>query len=166
MGKIKVIKKSRKECTCGKCRTTIPVGSTYYRGTLNFHPDIIRCKKCGLQSWEVTTSDYQLSVGEIVNRWQENYGVDESSVDSIREELDAIRDDLQDRLDNMPENLQYSDTGELLQSRIDSLEYAIGELECIDTESIKSDIEEDEENNRFEEELTEAIENALSNIEY
>lgn len=135
MGKVTIIKKSRKECTCSKCREVIPVGSTYYRGTLNFHPDIIRCSKCGLKSWEVTTSDYLLAVGPILNEWQET-GMD---YESISEELSSIRDDLQDRLDNMPESLQESDTGQLLQERIDGLEAACDELDNIDRESIFSD---------------------------
>ncbi|MCD8221091.1 MAG: hypothetical protein LUD07_02655 [Clostridiales bacterium] len=54
MGKVQYIKKSRKEYTCGKCRQSIPVGSPYYRGILNFHQPIIRCVSCGLKSYEVT----------------------------------------------------------------------------------------------------------------
>lgn len=59
----------------------------------------------------MTTSDYQLQVGEIVYRWQENYELDEDTPTCIADELRSIQDDLQDRLDSMPEQLQDSETG-------------------------------------------------------
>lgn len=178
MGKVTVIKKSRKECKCSKCREVIPVGSTYFRGVINFHPDIVRCSKCGLKAWEVTTSDYLLAVGPILNEWQKS-GMD---YESINEELSSIRDDLQDRLDNMPEQLQESDTGQILQERIEGLEAACDELDSIDYDSIFSDkiaelidredaSEEnltDEEREQVEEatqeEITSQIEEALQNV--
>lgn len=161
MGKITRVQKSRKEYTCGRCRTKIEVGQPYLRGDLNFSRPVIRCCKCGLQPWEVTTSDYQLSVGEVVYRWQENYDVSEEGRDSIISDLEEIRDDLQDRLDNMPEGLQQGDTGQLLQDRIDQLEAAISDLESIDFEDEEDgEMDEDKEiDYRVE------IESALENIE-
>ena len=52
--------------------------------------------------------------------------------DDIVSNLEELRDTTQDSLDNMPESLQYSPTGELLQERIDSLESAISEFESLD----------------------------------
>lgn len=140
MGKVVKIDKSRKEFRCSKCGEVIPIGSAYYRGELNFAHDIIRCSKCRLQPWEVTTSDYKLSVGNIVYNWRDDFGVSEDVIEQISEELESIRDDLQDRLDNMPEGLQEGDIGQKLQERIDNLETAIDELYNIDVEDIKSEI--------------------------
>lgn len=140
MGKVTIIKKSRKECRCSKCGQVIPVGSQYYRGTLNFNPDIIRCNNCKLESWEVTTSDYQINVGNIVYRWYESFGSSETAPEEISSELESIRDDLQDRLDNMPEGLQDADTGMMLQERIEKLEGAMNELDNIDTDSLKQEV--------------------------
>ena len=159
MGKITRVMKSRKEYTCGRCRKTIEVGQPYLRGDLNFSKPVIRCCKCGLQPWEVTTSDYQLSVGEIVYHWQDNYDVSEEGRDEIVSELETIRDDLQDRLDNMPEGLQQGDTGQLLQDRIDSLEAAISDLENIDFDDEEEMDEDKEIDYRVD------IESALENIE-
>lgn len=191
MGKVQIIKKSRKEQRCSKCGKVIPVGSRYYKGLLNFHPDINRCTSCGLESWEVTTSDYQLQVGQIVYRWQDTYGVGTNSAEDISSELESIRDELQDKLDNMPEQLQESDSGMLLQERIESLESAIDELENIDIESLQESVleecyetEDDEEvdwdelmddesvddetkyelSNALDEKISEEIESALSEI--
>lgn len=140
MGKVNVIQKSRKECRCSKCGKTIPVGSKYYRGSINFHPDIVRCSDCGLESWEVTTSDYQLQAGEIVYRWNENYGVTEDAIESIRGDLESLAEELQERLDNMPESLQDSDTGMILQERIEHLQAAQNELDNVDVDGIKEEV--------------------------
>lgn len=93
-----------------------------------------------MKHWEVTTSDYLLSVGPITNQWNDHYSSDENGAADIVEELESIKDDLQDRLDNMPESLQYAPTGELLQERIDGLESAIDELESIDLDDLKEDV--------------------------
>lgn len=140
MGKVSVIKKSRKEYKCSKCGKVIPTGSTYYKGEINFGPTIVRCSNCKLESWEVTTSDYQLAAGEIVYRWKENYGEAEAAIDNIVSDLQDLADDLEGRLDNMPEGLQEGDIGQLLQERIDTLESVISDLECIDIDSMKDDI--------------------------
>lgn len=158
MGKITKVQKSRKEYTCGRCRQKIEVGQPYLRGDLNFSCPVIRCCKCGLEHWEVTTSDYQLSVGELMYHWQKNYSANEEGRDSIVSELEYIRDEQQERLDNMPEGLQQGDTGMLLQDRIDCLESAISELEDIDFD----DPEQDED---MEDVYTEAIDSALNCID-
>lgn len=159
MGKITKVQKSRKEYTCGRCGKKIEVGQPYLRGDLNFSSPVIRCCKCGLQHWEVTTSDYQLSVGEIVYRWQDNYDVSEDGRDNIVSDLEYIRDDLQDRLDNMPEGLQQGDTGQLLQDRIDSIDAAISDLENIDFDEFDPEDEDQVIDYRVD------IESALENIE-
>lgn len=140
MGKVQVIKKSRKEYKCNKCGKVIPAGSRYYKGEINFGPTIVRCEECKLESWEVTTSDYQLSVGQIVYKWRDDYNLEEGVNEDIASALEEIRDDLQDRLDNMPEGLQEGDVGQLLQERIDSLENAIEDLNSIDIDQMREDI--------------------------
>lgn len=140
MGKVSIINKSRKEYKCNKCGKVIPAGSRYYKGEINFGPTIVRCQECKLESWEVTTSDYQLSVGQIVYRWRDDYNLEEGVNDDIALALEEIRDDLQDRLDNMPEGLQEGDVGQLLQERIDSLEDVIDNLNCIDIDQMREDI--------------------------
>lgn len=169
MGQITQVKKSRKAYKCSRCGKEIPVGSEYLRGDLNFSKPIIRCVKCGLQSWEVTTSDFQLRAGEAVYRWEENYSTDAAdlaeTVESLKSDLeelrDELRDELQDRLDNMPESLQDSDTGNTLQERIDSLDEAISELESVDAEFD----EEEDGKEEFEERVKSEIESALGSIE-
>lgn len=139
MAKVQVIQKSRKEYKCSKCGKVIPVGSKYYKGEINFGPTIIRCSDCKLEAWEVTTSDWQLSTGAIINRWEEDYGVSDSTPEELRDTIEGIMDEQQERLDNMPEGLQEGDVGQLLQEQIDACESTMYELDSIDIDSLKSD---------------------------
>lgn len=135
MGKIQFIKKSRKEHKCGKCFKVIPVGSPYFKGVINFNPDIIRCQSCGLKAYEVTTSDYTRNVGCIVEDWADNYDPASGVWDDIADALEEIKDEQQERLDNMPEHLQYdSESGQLLQERIETMDCAIDELRGASTD--------------------------------
>lgn len=56
--------------------------------------------------------------------------------EEIREELAAVRDEEQEALDNMPESLQESEKGELMQEYIDTMENVTGELDLIDVEGL------------------------------
>jgi hypothetical protein len=64
----------------------------------------------------------------------------ETLKDDITSQVDELRDETQSSLDNMPESLQYSPTGELLQERIDALEGIESEIDCIE----EYDFDEDE----------------------
>lgn len=63
-----------------------------------------------------------------------------------KDELDNIKDELQSRFENMPQQLQDADTGQLLQTRIDSCEEWSNTIDsAADTyESAVSEIDEDE----------------------
>ena len=47
----------------------------------------------------------------------------------LKEELDSVKDEEQEALDSMPENLQESERGEEMQKAIDVMEDACGDLE-------------------------------------
>ena len=53
-----------------------------------------------------------------------------------------MRDTTQESLDNMPENLQYSPTAELLQERVDALQGAIDEFDGLDLDYEEKDEDE------------------------
>lgn len=170
--------KARKEYKCSKCGEVIKVGDTYLKGTPFRRSPVIRCIKCGLRGWELSSSEYVQGVGRVCECWEEDYGCDEDTAQSIADELSNILDDTQDSLDNMPEGLQEGDTGQLLQERIDNLDEAISELESIDYESIKegelgdtdydsmSDEAKEEMDTRIETALTDAINEALGGLDY
>lgn len=160
--------KARKEYKCSKCGETIKVGDTYLKGTPFRMKPIIRCTKCGLRSWELSSSEYVQGVGRVCDCWEEDYGCNEDTAQSIADELSTIRDETQDKLDNMPYGLQEGDTGQLLQERIDCLDDVISELESIDYASIKESAEQDfdseleEGSPEYQNELDGEIETALA----
>lgn len=63
-------------------------------------------------------------------------------VETIKTELEELRDTTQESLDNIPENLKNSPTAELLQERVDSLESGISEIESIEVDYEETDEEE------------------------
>ena len=89
---------------------------------------------------QLTRSEFMstyYSIMEEVEDWnpefQDGEDVLEEFIDTITEELEELRDETQDRLDNMPESLQDSDTGQLLQERIDECDSLIDDFGAIDT---------------------------------
>lgn len=141
MARIERINKARKEQKCSKCGEVIAVGMPYLKATPYRQRPIIRCTKCGLKSYETSGSEYVKECGAIVEDWRENYDLNESTADEIASALEELRDQQQDSLDNMPENLQQGDTGQMLQERIDSLECTIDELNNISWEDCESEAE-------------------------
>lgn len=138
MAKINRIEKCRKEQKCSKCGKAILVGSPYLKATPFKKAAIIRCTDCGLKWWETSGSYYIQTAGEL----SETYS--ELEKEDIISQLEELRDTCQDSLDNMPEQLQYSESGETLQNRIDNLESIITSLENIDDLEEKKDCLRDE----------------------
>ena len=134
------VSKSRKEFECQKCGKKIPVGTAYLRSKRNFAADIIRCTECGLQPYELSSSEYVQEIGHLKSAWREDFGTGDGAWEQISSFLEDIRDDLQERLDNMPEQLQQCTSGECLQNRIDGLDAAIDELSELDYSDIVSDV--------------------------
>lgn len=58
----------------------------------------------------------------------------------IKDELEAVMDEEQEALDNLPESLQESERGEQMQEYLDAMESALGDLEEIDIESISDQL--------------------------
>lgn len=91
-------------------------------------------------------------------------------VDDIRSDAESLRDECQEHLDNMPEQLQDSDSGQTLQERIDNLDNVIGDIDNFDSE-FESEIEkEDDESDdefleRQSEEKQQWIDDKMSEIQ-
>lgn len=57
-----------------------------------------------------------------------------SQIEQFVSELEELRDAQEEKKDNMPESLQESSTGELLQERYDGIEEWLGEIDALDTD--------------------------------
>lgn len=66
-------------------------------------------------------------------------GVIDTITDAISE-LEEIRDEEQDALDSLPESLQYSSKGEMMQECIDDMESVMSDMENVQ-ESIQEIID-------------------------
>lgn len=138
------LRTARKQCKCSKCGAEINPKDKYYFAEINFGPRFIRCTvrctKCGLKSYEVTTSEYQSAVGALCEDWEEHIGeVSEGGVSTLIDEINGILSNEEEKFNNLPESLQYAPVGERIQERIDACKSAISALEDIDFDTLKSD---------------------------
>ena len=83
----------------------------------------------------------------------------QSLVESCISDLEELRDEQEEKRDNMPEQLQDSPTGELLQERYDALDDMITELEGLSFDELDDD-------NADRESIIESILEEISNISY
>jgi len=98
---------------------------------------------------QLTNSNFLISVWNIEDQITE-FDIDsagESGRDELVQELEMLRDETQESLDNMPYQLQEGDTGQMITERIEFLEEMISTLENIDldTEPDRGDFDEGDE---------------------
>jgi len=143
-------------CSNSVCGSPIQVGDEYYRfSKTRFQKLRPLCLACKPTRSQMTSSDFMATL----------YGIEDDMaaltieaikedaqnvIDSIKGQLEELRDETEEKRDNMPESLQDAPTGELLQGRYDSVEEMIGELEDIDLE-IDEELTEEEKQERYEE---------------
>lgn len=111
---------------CAVCGEPLTPGEQYMN-VWNFYNDYsMHCdcyRKSPRSRWE--TSEY---IGRIYDI-QDNFRIEE--IEGTISDLEDLKGELEDRLYAMPEQLQYAQSGELLQERIDNLDSAISDLETI-----------------------------------
>lgn len=155
-------------------------GDTYLRIEEMYRPTRYRCTHCRPKRSELTSSDYYQWLWELQDNLHETYNLRSDGVnEEIVCELESKKEELEERLENMPEQLRDADAGTTLQERIDSLDNAISELqdleypdydEVIENACFDEDEEYDDEykQNAFEEALDEfesSITDIIENIE-
>ena len=119
-------------------------GESYYWWQFQNSPK--QYSKTHPRASELTQSTYYSTLYSIVEQI-EDFSTDSSEelsefAERIKTELEDLRDTTQESYDNMPENLQYSPTADLLQERVDFLESGIYEIESIDFDYEEEDEEE------------------------
>lgn len=81
----------------------------------------------------------------------------QSLVEDAVGDLNSLSDETQGSFDNMPEGLQQGETGQLLESRVESLSGLIGELEGLDYDVEEEDGETDEKKAARKKVMTEGL---------
>lgn len=160
--------KARKDYVCSKCEKPIKKGEEYYRFSLTrFQKLRPLCLSCKPTRSQMTGSEFLATLYEIEDEMAglsvEDMGDAQTIVDGLIGQLEELRDETEDKLGNIPEQLQEAPVGEMLQGRVDSVEEMIGELEDIETE-IEDGLPEEKELER-QEEILEAIQDVCYNGE-
>ncbi|MCK4521374.1 MAG: hypothetical protein KAU20_02285 [Nanoarchaeota archaeon] len=159
MARATFVKSARKDYPDQK----IKKGESYYWWKFRFGGKI-RSKKAPRPS-QLTQSAFRSTLCSLEEQIEDGlFRVDntddlQSNVESFKEEIQQLADETQESLDNMPDQLQEGDTGQMLQERIEGLESWISELDGIDLnvdeEEFKEElIEELREEHKDENELT------------
>lgn len=122
----------------------IKKGDTYFKWSLRFSKfgkGVTYRSATRPRSSQVTSSPFWQEV-YLVQERIEDLSLDQANEGDLRDitgEIENIRDETQEKFDNMPEGFQQGHTGELLQERIDGLDCWISELECIDFSPLEDD---------------------------
>lgn len=137
----------------------INVGESYY--TWCFYGGQPKYSKTAPKRSELTQNWFKIELYKIQEEIEEHENQDPEDVatlvESVMERIESLRDECQEHLDNIPEQLQESDAGQTLQSRIEALDDALSEFENINTE-FESEIDESERDTMSDEEWEEQLE--------
>lgn len=156
MARLHFVKKARKPIK----DAGIKKGDSYYWWKFRYGGKFI--SKNPPKPSQLINSPFLRTIAEIEERIGDLTTADdmESAISDIKDDIESLKDQTQDSLDNMPEGLQQGDTGQMLEARIESLDEMIDELENIDFD-VDEDLKGDDREDRLEEILSE-----INNVEY
>lgn len=123
----------------------IKKGDPYWWWKFNFGPKIR--SKTQPRASQLTRSDFYATLYDLQDDVESLVAGDglKDAVSDIADRIRTLGEECADRLSNMPDSLQESDTGNLLQERSDACEAAADEFEAIDFEIDQLDDDEDAE---------------------
>lgn len=186
MPRVTFVKKAQKaQGQCGKCGVKIRIGDSCRWWKFRYGGRRVRCAKtaCAPKASDLTQSEFYSTLYSIQDSLEE--AVANQSPDDMRAAADELRglgEECSDKRSNMPDSLQYSETGELLEtrsdecsSRADEIESAADDLDNLTTdwedyaseEGIEREEGESDEDfkSRVTETMDQAIEDAWANVE-
>lgn len=130
MPKVKLVTKSKmgKPYLCDKCRKQIEPGQQYFSWEFRYGDPHRQHQACGAPRASQLTQSKMSVVYAAVEAAQDGIAGAESAEDftsllsDCASEVDSVKEEYQAALDNMPDSLQQSSTGEEIQEKIDALE--------------------------------------------
>jgi type I site-specific restriction endonuclease len=147
----------------------IKKGDTYYHWQFAYSKK--NMSKTPPTKYQLTRSEFMLGLYAIQDRIESLTALSvedlQSELDEIISDIENLRDEQQEKLDNMPEQLQESSAaGELLRERIDAMESWASDLQNIDLDYQEEDDDPEDRKTAEEKEadLMEFINNALMEI--
>lgn len=135
----------------------IKKGDTYYKWTTRpggRGKGIVHRQATYPKRQQLTSSDFLIQVYDIEDRIADLVADDalEGERDSIVDDIRALAEEQSEKLSNMPEGLQQSPTGEILQERADACEAWASEIEAVTIP------DEGDEGDNYEDALQQAVE--------
>lgn len=142
MPKVKLVTKSKagKPYSCDKCRKAIEPGQQYYSWSFRFGGTQRQHQDCGVPRASQLTQSKMSGVYSAIETAEDGLAGASSTEDftsllsDCASEVDSVKEEYQDALDNMPESLQSSSVGEEIQEKIEALETFSDELSNTDFE--------------------------------
>lgn len=132
----------------------IKKGDTYWKWQFNFSKTVHRSLKPPTRS-QLTQSSFLSQLYDLEDNMDFDREDLEGSVQNFVSDIENLKDECQSSLDNMPEHLQESsDSGMLLQERIDGLDQWISDLEGVDLD-VDEELSDEEKENRIDEVIEE-----------
>lgn len=130
------VKKARKAIK----GTDIKKGDSYYWWQFAFRARQVS-KTMPRRSQYMTQSEHLGSIYDLEDQLSALTieDISESCIDDIKSEIENIRDTCEERLNNMPEQLQEAPAGQTLQEYIDNCESWLDDLEGVDFDNIEED---------------------------
>lgn len=130
----------------------IKKGEKYYSWTL--YGQATRISSTYPKRQQLTSSDFLITVYDLEDRLSdvrngtyETMDDIKTEVESIIDEINTLKDETQEKRDNMPEQLQETGSGEMLGQRVDDLDSWVSDLEGIDYPDFEKDEEKTDEQN-------------------
>lgn len=148
MTKVNFVKSARKEYNDSFTGEIIKKGESYYWWAFRFQPRKI--SKTPPKPSQLTQSEFLQNIYGIQEEI-ENMVADSTIIDqlnTVKGKIESLRDEVEEKLNNMPDNLQNSQTAELLQSRIDSLQEWVNNLDDVDS-NIDEELNKDGKEGRY-----------------
>lgn len=146
MARVTKVEKARKDIIGSDGKVLVAKGESYYHWTLGFRGRK-QISKTYPNKRQLTQSEHRLRIYDFEDSLN---GLTANTAEELSEaiecfvgEISEYKDDLEDRLSNMPDHLQESS---ILNERIEGLDNAINELESMDLDYEEPDEDELEAN--------------------
>jgi hypothetical protein len=142
----------------------IKKGDSYYWWKFRFGGKCV--SKTPPRQSQLTRSEFWGRIYELQERERPSFDDLESTRDEIQSELDDIAQECQDKLSNIPEQLQEADSGQMLQTRSESCESASSDISSADIPSREEVLKEAglEDNEENADKIEEALDNKAQEI--
>jgi hypothetical protein len=135
MARLHFVKKARKDVP----NSDIKAGESYYWWQFRFQKK--RCSKTRPRRAQLTQSEFNGTIFDLEDDIAEAVA-DSSLADIVQQTIDRLRelaDECEEKRSNMPDALQDSDSGNLLQERADACQSAADDFESIDLDDFEAD---------------------------